>query len=84
MANVLAGHRSSAVVAGALLFGAGALVGHVLTQTGPWGRPEISFLTIALVFGARAVYLFRRLFASLDRVIRAWAPADVRAALDQL
>lgn len=82
MANVLAAHRSRVVVAGTLIFGAGALLGHVLTQTGPWGRTEAAFLALALVLLVGAVSIIRRMARMLDRVIRAWAPPEARSALD--
>ena len=81
MANVLAAHRSRVVVAGALIFGAGALVGHVLTQTGPWGRAEAAFLTLALVLLVSAVSIIRRIAGMVERVVHAWAPPEVRSAL---
>ena len=81
MANVLAAHRSRVVVAGTLIVGAGALVGHVLTGTGPWGRPEAALLTLALVLLVGAVSIIRQIAPTVDRVVRAWAPPEARSAL---
>lgn len=81
MANVLAAHRSRVVVAGTLIFGAGALLGHVLTETGPWGRSEAAFLTLALVFLVGAVSIIRQIARLAERAVHAWAPPEVRSAL---
>ena len=81
MANVLAAHRSRVVVAGTLIFGAGALLGHVLTETGPWGRTEAALLTLALVFLVGAVSIVRQIARMVERVVRAWAPPEARSAL---
>ena len=81
MANVLAAHRSRVVVAGTLIVGAGALLGHVLTGTGPWGRTEAALLTLTLVLLVGAVSIVRQIARMLDRVVRAWAPPEARSAL---
>ena len=84
MATFLAGQRSSVVFAAALFFGSGALVGAVLDNTGPWGRLELSFIALALLFAVRAVWLVRRIANSVERTLASWAPREVRDAFENI
>ena len=84
MATFLSGHRSSVVVAACLFFGSGALVGAVLATTGPWGRPEVAFVGIAVIFAVRAVWLVRRMVRSVERTLGAWVPSELREAFEDV